>query len=531
MKSLLIVSSFLVISIASLFSPSEIIVTFDTPSVITSGESFIMNIEIDKGDISDFAKLQLSLPEGFTAELLEGKEGTFTFYDQKIKLIWISLPSDPKLNVRIKIDCDTSLIGDYNLKGKISYVLDGERKNKELLSPTIKVNPESELKSPNIASNEVMNNTSKNNTVSSNNATELYCQRSFDATSVRPGETFLVTLKVKKSNVSGVGKIIENLPDGLTAKEIENNGAIFSQKENQIKFLWMTLPSDNEFTVSYKIMVDQNLDGSKVIDGKMSYLDGDVTKNALIDGTSINVSKTSQKEFETSGNEQDNKDQTLSYVEDEKSTQESASNIITASNENIKPVKKTDTQENENSQLNEAETKDQRIIDTDKTTASNEKKELPKVLNKNEDNLNGSKLANMSQNEIITSTSSTKETIEKEETNKIEIETDNLTANSESTRNHKVNYRLQICALRKKTETNYFTKNHNVREEIYLNMHEGWHKYTVGNFKEYMSARDHRRTAKSNYKINGSFVTAYNEGSRITVQEALMITKDKWIAP
>ena len=94
-----------------------------------------------------------------------------------------------------------------------------------------------------------------------------------------------------------------------------------------------------------------------------------------------------------------------------------------------------------------------------------------------------------------------------------------------------MNYRVQICALRKKTETNYFVQNHNVKEKIYLNMHEGWHKYTVGDFKEYMSARDHRGTAKSKYKINGSFVTAYNDGSRITVQEALMITKDKWIAP
>ena len=74
MKSLLIASSFLVISIASLFTPSEINVNFNAPSSITSGESFIMDIEIDKGDISDFAKLQLSLPEGFSAELFEGKE-------------------------------------------------------------------------------------------------------------------------------------------------------------------------------------------------------------------------------------------------------------------------------------------------------------------------------------------------------------------------------------------------------------------------------------------------------------------------
>ena len=379
MKSLLILSSFLVVSIASLFSLSEINVTFDTPSAITSGESFIMDIEIDKGDISDFAKLQLSLPEGFTAELLEGEGGTFTFYDQKIKLIWISLPSDPKLNVKIKIECDTSVIGDYNLKGKISYVLEGERKNKELLSPTIKVNPESEIKSPTIASNDEINNPSSSQTASSKNVTELDCQRSFDKTSIRPGETFLVTLKVKKSNVSGVGKIIENIPEGLTAKEIENNGAIFSQKGSQVKFLWMTLPSDNEFSVSYKIMVDENLDGNKVIDGKMSYLDGDMTKNTLIDGTSIEITN-AQQDIQIAGIEEQSEDQTSATTKDE--TNEFKEDETLATTIEKKETKESETVENtiasneeENLTQNESKKTNQNSMQTeDENTTSSEVK-------------------------------------------------------------------------------------------------------------------------------------------------------------
>ena len=62
-------------------------------------------------------------------------------------------------------------------------------------------------------------------------------------------------------------------------------------------------------------------------------------------------------------------------------------------------------------------------------------------------------------------------------------------------------------------------------------MHEGWHKYTVGDYKKYMDARKQKDIAAKNYKINGTCVTAYNSGTRITVQEVLMITKDEWIAP
>ncbi len=553
MKSLLIASSFLILSIASIFTTSEINVTFNAPSSIIAGESFIMDIEIDKGDISDFAKLQLSLPEGFSAELFEGKEGTFTFYDQKIKLIWISLPTEPKFHVKLKIACDTSLVGDYNFKGKISYVLEGERKNKELISPIFKIMPKSKPASPTITStstnDEIVNENSLN---SAKTDSELSCSRSFDAIKIEPGKTFLVTLKVEKSNVSGVGKIIENIPDGFTAQEVENNGAIFSQKGNQVKFLWMTLPSDNEFTVSYKIMVDENLGGNKVIDGKMSYLDGDATKNALIIGTSIEITNTIQ-DLETAGIEQNSNDETTTSAEEEKTTHNNnTSEKAIGSDEEKESVNNTDreaiTDQKPSSTENQTETKN---TNAENTIASNDKTKSNQVANKAENNTTSLETNNTStekentpvdntiatreknntlQNETATSIDNTTATIQ--DKNAIQTENNNTNStNDKVTSNHKVNYRVQICALRKKTETNYFVQNHNVKEKIYLNMHEGWHKYTVGDFKEYMAARDHRSNAKSNYKINGSFVTAYNDGSRITVQEALMITKDKWIAP
>ena len=78
-------STVLILSIASLFTQSEVNISFKSPESVVAGMSYIMEIEVDKGDISNFAKLQLSLPEGFTAELLNGEGGTFTFYDQKIK--------------------------------------------------------------------------------------------------------------------------------------------------------------------------------------------------------------------------------------------------------------------------------------------------------------------------------------------------------------------------------------------------------------------------------------------------------------
>lgn len=473
MKSLIYVSSIFLISIAGFFAQSELNVNFKIPNKVIAGQSFVMDLEIDKGDIANFSKLQLNLPEGFTAELLEGKTGTFTFYDQKMKLIWIALPEDPIFNVQVKISVDPSKAGSFNFAGKISYVVGSERKEKQLVSPKFSVEPNS---TQTIADNSDPQTDNSGTTTSTalttnnqNQTAEVKCVRTFDANKVAPGQTFMVSIKVNKAGISGLGKIIDNIPVGFTASELKNNGAIFSTKGNQVKFLWMTLPSEDSFEVSYKVKVDDNLDGNKVIDGKMSYLEGDETKTILIDGTSIEITNDSSTDNNT------------------------AQNTDAVSNNDIS---------NDNTDSDEQDVTD----NTSGGTASNT------------DNSDNTSDEGPVDNDVAQDTDNTQNN-----------EVDNSNENTTQQNNSAVNYRVQICATRKEVNTNYFVKNHQINEHIYANMHEGWHKYTVGDFGIYTGARNHRETVKSQNKIKGPFVTAYNNGQRITVQEALMITKDKWV--
>ena len=494
MKSIFAASSILFLSIASFFTQSDMNISFDSPTKVIAGESFVLNVNINKGDISNFAKLQLNLPTGFSAELLEGKGGTFTFYDQKMKLIWISLPTDTEFTIKIKVTTDRSIAGDFNFNGKISFVKDGERMSKDLVTENINLSPNKTEGDPVQSSSETIS--TEINVDSEKEKVDLNCSRTFDASQIVSEGTFLVELKIDKSNVSGVGKIIENVPEGFTAQEVEANGAIFSQKGTQVKFLWMTLPAEDSFTVSYKIAVDAGLSGNKVIDGKISYLDGSDTKQYLIDGTSISISNStdpvttlnSAQEKATSKTDEETDEET-DKTESGKSELADKTTISKLETSENKQIETTESQEAESQEM-KPKSSEQAILEK----VSSNSQSGPKTDD------NGNNLVPLGQEDT-------------------EIE------------NLNVNYRVQICALRKEVSTNHFIKHHNVNEPIYKNMHEGWHKYTVGDFKKYMSASAHRKITKENYKINGTFVTAYNSGSRITVQEALMITKDEWESP
>jgi len=67
-----------------------------------------------------------------------------------------------------------------------------------------------------------------------------------------------------------------------------------------------------------------------------------------------------------------------------------------------------------------------------------------------------------------------------------------------------------------------------ISENIRSEMNSGLTKFMVGKFIEYRLARNHRETVKDK-GVKDAFVTAYNGPVRITVQEALMISSQKWV--
>ncbi|MEN9948650.1 MAG: hypothetical protein RL106_1473 [Bacteroidota bacterium] len=94
----------------------------------------------------------------------------------------------------------------------------------------------------------------------------------------------------------------------------------------------------------------------------------------------------------------------------------------------------------------------------------------------------------------------------------------------------KVSFKVQILANHRSVSEEEWVNKYGVQEEKQVSNHEGWMKWTVGSYSDYKDARGKRESLNAKCpNLPGPFVTAFQDGNRITVQEALMISQQKWI--
>lgn len=468
MKSILIFSSLLFVSIAAFFQGSGVTASAAMPNYIKPGDSFDLSITITKGQLSGFSKFQMMFPEGMTVENVDTKGGTFSFVDQKLKVIWVGLPSEAAFSIQFKVTTSGSTEGTFDLGGKFSYISNGAKTDTGFNNKIVVANSKPENLEELTSSPDPVVSPSTTASTQGGAAPTIPGEpkgvftfiRSFSENEVEKGKDVVVTLEIGKGNISGFGKITEVIPEGYTAEVVESNGAVFSAVPGEVRFMWMTLPAQNEFKVSYKLTTTQEI-GGKVVKGSFSYVEDEKTRINSTSASSFIV-----KEPEMMANAEPSSPPATEPTTEEVPAEEPATAQAEPAAE---PV------------ANEPA-----VEPTEEPTTASAEPTQP-------------------------------------------VEEPAATTNPVTTSPGEVSYRVQICATRKAVDTQYFVKNHAVSETIYTDMHEGWHKFTVGGFNVYSDARNHRESVRETNKITGPFVTAYNGGARITVQEALMISKQQWV--
>ena len=442
------------------FFAEGITVTQNIPSSAKPDSEFTVELTINKGSVGGFAKLQQDLPEGFTAFQDENTGASFTFTNQSVKFIWMALPSDKEFKIKYKVKVAAGINGDKVIAGKFSYVSDNVKQSIEIAPSTITVgfksSPIAAATEPPMKTTALETTTPIAATTSPTTITEpstkttepilaatmpvitdpssILCSRTLPE---NISDNFTVEILVNKGNITGFAKLLETLPAGFTAAAGDVQGAAFSfdGQTQKVKFVWVSMPSQTEFKISYKVTVPAGANGTQNIDGVFSYIENDETKKFILPRSSMSFGGSSS----------------------------SIASSTTPVTSTTTPVTATATP-----------------VTTEQTTA--------------------------------TTTYTTKSL---SPTSSIPAPQGN------------VNYRVQIAALHNAVDANTLALRYNINDKVNTEMAEGFTKYIVGSHNEYKEARDFREEIR-NKGVVGPFVTAYNIGKRITVQEAIMITSQKW---
>ena len=120
-------------------APFQAEVTSEMPEEVNAGQSFAVNISINKGDISGPATLRQVFPAGFEVQPLYLSGGDFNFLNQVFTVNWQNLPSNKRLGLSYRVKTDDVEDGTYPISGVFTYT---QNANSELLSfkNSVKVN-------------------------------------------------------------------------------------------------------------------------------------------------------------------------------------------------------------------------------------------------------------------------------------------------------------------------------------------------------------------------------------------------------
>lgn len=401
---------------------------------------------------------------------------------------------------------------------------------------------------------------------------------------IKAGQEVPVEIRITKGSMAGFAKFQLELPEGIAVKETENKGANYTYNAGLAKWVWASLPAENEITIKMSLISAGDATGAKTIRAKFSYVEDNAkqvvemtpAEVTITPGDGLTAAETTAPVTSPQAppDSSANPPVVAATQNNQVTNNEPPGNVIVnrsitknANNEqvvNVK-IKKGPTKgfARYSDDLPEGLTVKATKTDGSSFSIGDGKLKFVWVNVPEKDELeleysisgNAATQLNLAgEYSYLEDNQSKKYTLT---TEKIEIlplqqladapkeektEPENKPTEASAAKSTQakmeenlsrkegvVNYHVQIGAFTNaKVVAARLKKKFNVSESISSEMAGGYSKFMVGSHDEYKGARDHREIMKNNNGIKSAFVVAYNGSKRITVQEALMITNQKW---
>ncbi len=132
-----ILTFFAIASFTSVFS--QITINANFPSSMNSASSVDADVKINKGAVGNFAKYQLDVPAGYVISAVDAKGGNFTFENQRAKIVWVSVPSEPEFTIKLKVQANSDATNPGTFLQKFYYLENNEKKEVEATPMVINI--------------------------------------------------------------------------------------------------------------------------------------------------------------------------------------------------------------------------------------------------------------------------------------------------------------------------------------------------------------------------------------------------------
>lgn len=405
------------------------------------------------------------------------------------------------------------------------------------------------------------------------------------------GTEFDVQVTIQKGDLESFSRLQHTFPAGLTATSNVSSNADFTFDEKRVRLIWLRMPSQNEFTITYRIKVDERLKGTFDIKGKFSYIDENERKSVSMESTPIMILPSPNIDPSLIVDINDFEQQVIPYIPaattvgqmacirqipfpdpsgegyivnvlvNKESKQKFAKieeSIPTGYRaESINPKEAIFTFREKTAKFLWMNLPSEPYFLVSYKLIPDSRSSSPPPLAGKFSYLEGEKtmsidiqqtdrdLAAINPEDIsgLIASLSMPATVKVDKPAPVEVATTDQALSSTTKpkpRELKSNmsymlepeegvyFRVQLAAGHKTIDIPKYFKKYNLDKEVRKEFHEGWHKYSVGSFDQYKEARDYRIHIWNTTIIDDAFVSAYNSGKRITVQEGLMIADQRW---
>lgn len=392
----------------------------------------------------------------------------------------------------------------------------------------------------------------------------------------------VLEIKISKAQFAGFATFQMDLPSGFVPREIENAEALFSVKDGQMVWTWNDLPEDEELILSVGITPGALAHGKRLIAASFYYIDNNDKKSVDLQAAEmmvLNEGETTLSEStqvtdppapstgtlaESSHSEPAGIIEVLRTVQDGKTYNEKKIELtikkgITKGfarySDNLEPGFSAKAVKTDGSSFSIADGKIKfvwvSVPEKEELKVSyvliceancealllkgeysylehnQSKKTLAPEQNLRFDKTSGP--AQESQPESKPDAPNTNTTVSANKVNTTENKTQEKLEKQAKQQQNTTIFAVQIGAFNNaKVSAQSLKRKFKLKENIRSEFQEGYSKFMYGYFGTYKTARAQREQTISNNGIKSAFVVAYNNGKRITVQEALMTLNQKW---